>query len=499
MLWTPGRAHERIEVAAEIVALARRTANREREAEGLLLLTTAQLEDGSPAYRATVTQYLALAEGFGQPRHDYMALTRRAALALIDGRLDEAEDLIDRSSELGEQISEPDTVNVRTGQRLALAWARGEPKLLRAVAEEAVRCWVGVPLHAHAVAAGLLALAGEHDDIEAARRALDTVLATDSWREDRSYLWSLFMGGMATAAVRLGDAALCGQLLDDLRPFTATAGIGGSLVCYMGSNALWAGMLADALGRTEEARRWLEGSLAVHRRVGAAAWEAESHLRLAALGAPGEHAEAAARLAGELGLHGVVGRLSAVADGERVTVAARPVAELCRDGEMWRVRFGSASAHLRDAKGLADLHTLLTRPGRDVHVLELVGAGHVERDTGTLLDGAARAAYRHRLEELDSDLAAARDDGDLGRLQRLDHERAALLVELRRATGLAGRARSLGSGTAERARKTVTSRLREAIHRIDTVIPELGTHLDRSVITGTTCRYEPTAGVEWRL
>jgi len=30
-----------------------------------------------------------------------------------------------------------------------------------------------------------------------------------------------------------------------------------------------------------------------------------------------------------------------------------------------------------------------------------------------------------------------------------------------------------------------------AIRRIQAVLPDLGTHLDRSVRTGTTCRYEP--------
>jgi hypothetical protein len=446
-----------------------------------------------------LTAYLSLAERFGQPRHDYLALTRRGALALIDGRLGEAGELIDEAGALGERICEPDTGNVRTGQLLALERVRGEPDRLRAVADEAIRCWVGIPSHAHAVAAGLLALAGAPDDLDAARRALDTVIAIGTWRDDRSYLWSLFVGGMATAAVRLGDRQLCAQLLPELQPLTGTCGVGGSLVCFMGSNAHWAGVVAGALGRTEDARRWLEQGLAVHRRIGARAWEAESHLELAALGAAGPHRERAADLAAELGLPGVLARLPGPRDATAPEVTRAADAELCRDGELWRIRYKTASAHLRDAKGLADLHTLLARPGTDVHVLELAGAGHAEHDTGTLLDAAARAAYRHRLGELDHDLSAARADHDTARAERLEDERVALLDELRRATGLGGRPRALGTSTTERARKTVTSRLREAIHRIEAVHPELGAHLDRSVITGARCRYQPTTPLSWRL
>jgi hypothetical protein len=304
---------------------------------------------------------------------------------------------------------------------------------------------------------------------------------------------------MATAAVRLGDRELCAQLLAELRPLTGTCGVGGSLVCFMGSNAHWAGVVAGALGCTAEAHRWLEHALAVHRRIGARTWEAESHLEMAALGAPGDHRERAARLATELGLPGVLARLPAPFDGSSPEETCAPDAELCRDGELWRIRYKTASAHLRDSKGLADLHTLVARPGTDVHVLELAGAGHAEHDTGGLLDATARAAYRHRLTELDHDLAVARADHDTGRAERLDDERIALIDELRRATGLSGRARSLGTSTTERARKTVTSRLREAIDRIEAVLPELGAHLDRSVITGARCRYQPTTHLTWRL
>ncbi|QYN39917.1 hypothetical protein K1T35_23635 [Pseudonocardia sp. DSM 110487] len=71
--------------------------------------------------------------------------------------------------------------------------------------------------------------------------------------------------------------------------------------------------------------------------------------------------------------------------------------------------------------------------------------------------------------------------------------------QLGRTAGIAGRPRTLGSSTTERARKAVGGRLREAIQRIGAVLPELGAHLDRSVITGTTCRYDPAEPLTWRL
>ena len=280
VLWTPGRASERTAVAREIVALAERTGDVERRAEGLLLTANALLEDGSAAFRPVLDEYLAVAEQFGQPRHDYLALTRRGALALIDGRLDEAESLIEEATALGERIGEPDVGNVRMSQQLGLVRARGEPPRLRETAAEAIRWWVGVPSHAHAVAAGLFAEAGE---LAEAARSLDAVRALGVWRDDRSYLWSVFVGGMATAAVRLADRDACAELLAELEPVTTACGVNGALVCFSGSNAHWAGLLADALGERERARDLLEHALAVHRRLGARVWEAESCAALAAL------------------------------------------------------------------------------------------------------------------------------------------------------------------------------------------------------------------------
>ncbi|MGQ0576622.1 MAG: ATP-binding protein [Pseudonocardia sp.] len=489
--WMPGRAPERVELAREIAELAAGSGDPERHAEGLLLTANALLECGSAAFRAPLAEYLHTTERLGQPRHTYLALTRRAAVALLEGRLDEAEKFVGDARALGERIGEPDTGNVAMSQLLGLVRARGEPARLQATAAEAVTHWVGVPSHAHAVAAGLLALAGAPDDLAAARRALDTVSAIGTWRDDRSYLWPVFVGAMATAAARLGDRTLCAELLAELEPVAGSCGVNGALVCFMGSNAHWAGILAAALGRTDDARRHLENALDVHRRLGAAAWEAETSVELALLGAPGIHAERARVLAGELALPAVAARL---AHGDAPTDA-----ELRRDGELWLVRHRDRSARLRDVKGLADLATLLARPGRDVHVLRLVGARHRDDGSGPALDAAARAGYRRRVAELDGLVAAARADGAPDRAQRLAAERAAVIGELTRAGGLGGRPRALGSSTTERARKAVTARLRDAIGRIRTVLPELGAHLDRSVVTGTLCRYDPDTPLTWSV
>lgn len=50
VLWTPGRAAERIELAREIAELAKRAGDVERHAEGLLLTANALLEEGSPPF-----------------------------------------------------------------------------------------------------------------------------------------------------------------------------------------------------------------------------------------------------------------------------------------------------------------------------------------------------------------------------------------------------------------------------------------------------------------
>jgi hypothetical protein len=76
----------------------------------------------------------------------------------------------------------------------------------------------------------------------------------------------------------------------------------------------------------------------------------------------------------------------------------------------------------------------------------------------------------------------------------------ALLRELKRAVGLAGRDRPTGSD-AERARVNVARSLRRAIAAVADQAPLLGAHLEESVRTGGHCIYlpEPAAALSWTV
>jgi hypothetical protein len=75
-------------------------------------------------------------------------------------------------------------------------------------------------------------------------------------------------------------------------------------------------------------------------------------------------------------------------------------------------------------------------------------------------------------------------------------EREALIRELKRATGLGGRPRRSGS-PAEKARVNVTRTIRHAIAELAPGAPELAAHLEESIVTGVSCRYEPKAEIVW--
>jgi pimeloyl-ACP methyl ester carboxylesterase len=176
-------------------------------------------------------------------------------------------------------------------------------------------------------------------------------------------------------------------------------------------------------------------------------------------------------------------------------------AELIRSGDVWAIGYGGCRQHLKHAKGLSDIATLVQNPGTGITALMLAeGAPQATLSVSQqpLLDDQARREFRQRLRDIDVELGESEAHGDLARLERLTTERQALLSELSSAAGLGMRRRAFPND-AERARKAVTARLRDAIARVRNVHPELGAHLDGSITTGLTCVYKPERPIRWKV
>lgn len=467
-LWEPGTGAERARLGHEIAAVGSRLGATDCVAEGLLLEANGLLESGSAGFRPVLARWLGLLDARDEPRDRYMTATRRAALALLDGDSSRAETLMDEAARIGEHIHEPDTGNVLMSQQVALARARNDPDELRALAGDAVRWWTGSPVLAHGVAAGAYAAAG---DLDAASRAVATVAASGGWRSEGSYLRSVLVSHLAEAATALGDHELCRDMLAHIEHLTDSCGVNGAIVAFAGPFAHAAGILAGGLGDPRTAEMMLRRSVATARRLGAEVWVRQGMAALEALDADEPPTDRTA------------------------TRAAADVASLTRSNGVWTVSWRAEQAHLPHLKGLADIATLVRLRGQEVPALQLIG-GDRERAVATdrLIDRDALHAYRRRLSELAVDIDRATDDADLGRSQRLQDEREHLLAEVGRSTGLGGRLRRTPNDPAERARKAVTARIRDAIGRLDTTAPMLAAHLDRSIRTGLRCSYVPLGG-----
>ncbi|MET8140896.1 ATP-binding protein [Sphaerisporangium sp. NPDC005288] len=495
-LWDPAAADERLAAASEIIERARRAGDAAVEGRGLFWRFTALCELGDLASaEAALTAYARAGELAGDAEAAVVVLARQSMLATIRGRFDAAEDLAREVVVRGGRAGLNDTGRLAGSLRASLAALRGQ-------AADLVEPWQALArrLPGHffeAAAARTLAESGRGVEAELElERLLPAVLAGSGPR------WLGVAADLAVVASLAGEPAPAEALYEALLPYQ------GRLVVWGGANTItgpvddYLGRLAARLGRPDRAVGHLDAAAALGRRVGALPWLARTLVARAqamtARGGEGDHDRAADDLArarsiaGRLGMNGVLATLEPPADEWR----------LRRDGDGWSLEAGAETARLRDGRGMHYLRALLAAPGREIPALDLVSGGAGLRAPGgdPVLDDAARAAYRRRLETLDRRLDEADRVGDSERAAALQQERTALVGELRRATGLGGRPRAQ-AGEAERARVNATRTLWAAVERVESAAPLAGAHLRASLRTGRLFRYQPAPGgpARWRV
>ena len=87
------------------------------------------------------------------------------------------------------------------------------------------------------------------------------------------------------------------------------------------------------------------------------------------------------------------------------------------------------------SKGVTDLVQLIDADGREIHCLDLVGAGVEQSSTGEVIDAEARRQYEQRIRDLQADIDEAEHDNDYGRAYRYQVELDTLIEHLTAALG----------------------------------------------------------------
>jgi hypothetical protein len=161
-----------------------------------------------------------------------------------------------------------------------------------------------------------------------------------------------------------------------------------------------------------------------------------------------------------------------------------------REGQSWRIELAGRTALVRDSLGMQYLSTLLSRPGQEIPVADLVGLPAAPRPAQPLLDAPARKAYAQRTHELRTEIDQAEQQGDAACRERASQELEWVLSELAQATGLRGRPRHFVDAD-ERARTSVQKAIRRAVQAIRDADPLIGREVASAVVTGACCCYQP--------
>ncbi len=491
-LWDPAAAEDRLVAASEILDLARAAGDDARERHGMFWRFVALMELGRVAEaESALAAFERAARLAGDEAALVMVTARHAMLATVRGRFGEALRLAARVLESGRRAGLADTADLYSSVRGMVVQEQGTQQEAAFGADVLLDAARHRPGHLfEATLAGVLATFGRLPEAAAElQRVLPQALGASGPR------WLGAMAALAVAASATGDREAAGALYAALAPYRGRLVIQGGANAVAGPVSHYLGLLATVLGRHDEAAGLFSEAAALAGQIGALpSW---AHARaglagvLAARAGPGdieaaeEQLRQARSVAERLGMTVLLATLSPAADRW----------PLRRDDADWLLEAGDEHARLRDGRGLHYLRALLAAPGCDIPALDLAagGAGVHPRAAGPAIDEQARAAYRRRLTALDGELEAADRAGDADRGGRLEAERQALLAELRRATGLAGRSRDV-SPEAERARVNVTRTLRGTLARITDIAPAAGAHLQASIRTGRACRYQPEAG-----
>src|SRR3954452_11024615 len=491
--------------------------------------------DDLPAADMAIATLDRIATDVRDPRARSYIPLHRARRALMEGRAEEAERLIDEGVKLAWSLQDS-TVPILAGAQLfSLRRTQGRLGELENAVHQFADSLPAMPAWRCALAVLYL---DDGRELEA-RRELEHLAARGFRNFPRDNVWMVSMSLLAELCEALHDGERAAQV-EKLLTYAAARNVVSPEGIFGGPVTRYLALCAAAREDWDTARAHMTAGREASERLSLgpmlALLDLDEARVLARRDGPGDAAAAQRLLAGarersgSLGVPVIGDKITRV---ERMLGAAAapveapsdpaidlpvdapstPAAALRREGDVWRVEYEGRTRYVKDAKGLRHLALLLDNPGVEFHAVDIVGAtegttaapgarasaagdGDVEArragdgDAGALLDPQAKREYRSRLEDLRAEIEEAESFNDPERAARAREEMEFIARELSSAVGLGGRDRKAASN-AERARVNVTRAVKGVIRRIAAEDESLGRELETTVHTGYFCRYEP--------
>ncbi|MBA2564345.1 MAG: response regulator transcription factor [Gemmatimonadetes bacterium] len=314
--------------------------------------------------RREVAELRAMADRTAQPFMLHVAEHYGSAIALCDGRLEEAELLAERSHEWSRLLTGRDASGVYGIQMFSVRRELGRLAELAPV----VRILAGEGTREGPWRPGLVALLAELGMEAEARRELSRLVA-EGLDPFRASLWLASLAYLTDACSALGDEAAAALVYPELEPHAGGNVMVGHLVSCYGAADRYLGMLAAVLGEWERAGEHFERALDLNRRMGADTWLAHTayeygRLLLARPGGDRSRADA------------LMGEAAGLAD--RIGMPAL------------RARIRATGSSDLGAGALPD-----SLSPREVQILVLVAQGLSNRQVGTTLSISEHTAANH--------------------------------------------------------------------------------------------------------
>lgn len=294
----PDHAPRRLTLSTELLEVATRAGDAERVFDAHAERCEALFELGRrPEAELDLAAMTNVAGELRQPSQEWLVCAHRARLALLDGRLGDAERLVAEARATGEEVH---TWNANVTYRLqlyALRRAQGRLDDVLGLLRQSVGEYPTYPIFG-CVAAQAALTAGDQRDAQA---ALDALAADECAALPFDEEWLVSVCLLSEVACALGDREHAAMLHRRLLPYDGRIAISCQELS-LGAAARYLGLLAATLGRDAEAERHFVQALELNARLGAVPWLAQTRqdygLLLRARGVPGDQQRALELLAG---------------------------------------------------------------------------------------------------------------------------------------------------------------------------------------------------------